>query len=116
MKITIPDEYLNHFPKETMWLKLKGADQHCATREYSAVFITRWHKGTLLLLNTEEYGRLKDNMGHSAQNTGLARFISAGIQTAILTKGEVEIPEHLTSWLDGNERTITKSEIGLLVR
>lgn len=120
MKITIPEEHRGHFPSETMWLKLKDADQHCVTKEYSKVFITRWHQGTLLLLNETEYDRLKDNMGLSERDasvgSGFARFISAGIHTAIMTNGEMEIPEHLVSWLEGNDRSITKSENGLLLR
>ncbi|MCW9054630.1 MAG: hypothetical protein OQJ98_01445 [Candidatus Pacebacteria bacterium] len=43
-------------------------------------------------------------------------FINAGVQIALLREGVIDVPEYLSSWLEGDERTITKEKMGLLVR
>jgi len=119
MRITIPEQYGDHFAKETLWLNLKEKD-HCATKEYSKVFVSRWKNGALLLLNETEYDRLKEGMEMSVQEKpdahGLLRFLNAGIHIAPMTNGEIDVPDHLASWLEGDDRQFTRQETGILVR
>lgn len=114
MKISIPQEYQDHFPRETMWLNLKDR-KHCTTKEYQKVFMVRWRDNALLFLNETEHNRLKEGLGRVA-NGGVERFIEAGIQTAVMTNGEIEVPEYLHTWLQGTVRKFSKAETGLLLR
>ena len=117
MRIVIPEEYRGHFPTETMWLNLKD-EKHCASKEYTKVFISRWRNREILLLNEAERDRLTDTLELSIQedNKGLVRFINAGIHTALMSSGSIEIPEHLSSWLEGDRRSFSKGEMGILVQ
>lgn len=120
MKIIIPEEYRDHFQKKKMWIKLKDPEHSCATKEYSAVFVTRWKDDTLRLLNEDEYDRLVatfESISEEMEDGGaLMKFLIAGIHTAVMTQGAIEIPDYLAGWFGKDEYTVTKEDTALLVK
>lgn len=119
MRLTIPEEYRNHFTCKTTGAKSEG-DARSSAIERPKVYATRKYEDALLLLNSEEYEQLKKGLEREAQKdpkrAGLARFILASVDAVGINEVEIELPEHLCTRLKGDLRDFIWEEQGILLR
>lgn len=97
MKITIPDEYHEHFQE--------------------VLYLTRWKSPSLLLMNADEKAELERILENSrvCAKDGLVRFIKAGILELHSRNGVLDIPEGFSARLEGTERVFRREKLGIVV-
>lgn len=97
MKITIPDEYRDHFQE--------------------VLYLTRWKSPSLLLMNAEEKEKLEEILENSrvCAKDGVVRFFKASIIELDIENGAIDIPEGFSVRLEGDIRAFREEKLGIVV-